>query len=188
MSALSIIYDDLYIFEKEWQFQVIDMEKSGSTAMHDYWIVAVKPDFRRLRYGFNCTSKIGETIHYTERGFFEFIPKDKDYYFCFPYLHKGDVFQAPAWVKDTVWYQIFPERFDNGDSSNDPKGSLPWGKAEPSSTNFFGGDFQGVIDQLDYLVDLGISGIYFTPIFKAQSNHKYDTMNYMEIDPQFGDK
>src|SRR5699024_7587248 len=55
-------------------------------------------------------------------------------------------------------------------------------------TNFFGGDFQGVIDHLDYLVDLGINGIYFTPIFKAYSNHKYDTLDYMEIDEQFGDK
>ncbi len=53
---------------------------------------------------------------------------------------------------------------------------------------FFGGDFQGIIDHLDYLVNLGINGIYLTPIFKAYSNHKYDTIDYFEIDPQFGDK
>jgi len=189
MEAVTLIYGDPYIFDKEeWQFQFIDMEKSGSTVMHDYWKVAVKPDFRRLRYGFSCTSKTGETIHYTERGFFESIPRDKDYYFCFPYLHKGDVFHAPSWVKDTIWYQIFPERFANGDTSNDPAGTMPWGESEPTPTNFFGGDFQGIMNHLDHLVDLGINGIYFTPIFKAYSNHKYDTIDYMEIDPQFGDK
>src|SRR5699024_890669 len=63
-----------------------------------------------------------------------------------------------------------------------------WGSTEPTQSNFFGGDFQGVINNLDYLVELGINGIYFTPIFKAYSNHKYDTIDYMEIDPQFGDK
>ena len=62
------------------------------------------------------------------------------------------------------------------------------GSANPTPTNFFGGDFAGVIQNLDYLVKLGISGIYFTPIFKAHSNHKYDTIDYMEIDPQFGTK
>src|SRR5699024_673712 len=55
-------------------------------------------------------------------------------------------------------------------------------------TNFFGGDIQGIINHLDYLVDLGINGIYLTPIFKAKSNHKYDTIDYLEIDSQFGDK
>src|SRR5699024_10462450 len=88
----------------------------------------------------------------------------------------------------TVWYQIFPERFANGDPSLNPEGTLPWGSTEPTPTNFFGGDVQGVINHLDYLVDLGINGIYFTPIFKAYSNHKYDTIDYFEIDQQFEDK
>ena len=72
--------------------------------------------------------------------------------------------------------------------ANDPEDTLAWGSAEPSKTNFFGGDLEGVIQNLDYLKELGISGIYFTPIFKAYSNHKYDTIDYLEIDPQFGTK
>ncbi len=62
------------------------------------------------------------------------------------------------------------------------------GSTEPTANNTFGGDFEGVIQNIDYLVKLGVTGIYFTPIFKAFSNHKYDTIDYMEIDPQFGDK
>lgn len=91
-------------------------------------------------------------------------------------------------MKETVWYQIFPDRFANGNKNNDPEKVLPWASEAPALDNFFGGDFEGIINSLDYLTDLGINGIYLTPIFKAYSNHKYDTIDYMEIDPQFGDK
>jgi glycosidase len=108
-------------------------------------------------------------------------------YFRMPYFQEADRFKIPEWAKETVWYQIFPERFANGDPSNDPEGVLPWGSKNPDRQDFFGGDLQGVIDHLDYLVDLGINGIYFCPIFEAYSNHKYDTIDYLAIDPAFGD-
>ena len=188
VDSVILIYGDPYEWQDEkWMTKSLKMEKTGSTEIYDYWFAAVSPAFRRLRYGFYCENKT-ESIYYTERGFFEQLPSDIGNYFAFPYLNKIDVFTAPGWVKDTVWYQIFPERFANADSSINPEGTLPWGSADPTPSNFFGGDFQGVIDHLDYLVDLGINGIYFTPIFKAYSNHKYDTIDYMEIDPQFGDK
>jgi cyclomaltodextrinase / maltogenic alpha-amylase / neopullulanase len=93
---------------------------------------------------------------------------------------------VPAWVKDAVFYQIFPERFANGDSANDPDGAESWG-GRPTSHNFFGGDLQGVIDHLGYLDDLGVSALYLNPIFEATTNHKYNTTDYMRIDPHFGD-
>ncbi|MCD5489199.1 ATP-binding cassette domain-containing protein [Lactobacillus delbrueckii subsp. lactis] len=97
--------------------------------------------------------------------------------------------KSPDWVKETVWYQIFPERFANGDKSNDPEGVKDWNPSNhPGREDYYGGDLQGVLDHLDYLQDLGINGLYFCPIFKASSNHKYDTIDYLEIDPDFGDK
>jgi cyclomaltodextrinase len=95
------------------------------------------------------------------------------------------VFQTPEWVKDAVFYQIFPERFANGDPANDPFAVRSWG-GTPTAGNFFGGDFQGVIDNISYLEELGITAIWFNPIFEAPSNHKYDTSDYMKIDPSFG--
>ncbi|WP_318617996.1 glycoside hydrolase family 13 protein [Sporosarcina sp. YIM B06819] len=188
VAAVTLIYGDPYQWvDGEWANQKLEMKKMGSTKLFDYWQIAVSPEFRRMRYGFKCMDD-GEAVYYTERGFFDVQPSDTSYYFCFPYLNNVDVFDAPAWVKDTIWYQIFPDRFANGDALINPKNTLPWGSTAPTTTNFFGGDFQGVIDHLDYLVKLGINGIYFTPIFAAHSNHKYDTMDYMEIDPQFGDK
>lgn len=92
---------------------------------------------------------------------------------------------VPLWIKDAVFYQIFPERFSNGDTSNDPPNVEQWGKS-PKGNNFFGGDLQGIIDRLDYLKELGITAIYLNPIFSAESNHKYNTKDYRIIDPIFG--
>ena len=188
VDSVTLIYGDPYNWKNEkWMAKSLEMWKTGSTKLHDYWFIAVSPEFRRMRYGFKCVNS-NEICYYTERGFFDTQPSDTSDYFCFPYLNNTDVFEAPAWVKDTIWYQIFPDRFANGDKSINPPGTLPWGSVAPTPTNFFGGDFQGVIDHLDYLVELGINGVYFTPIFTAYSNHKYDTKDYMEVDPQFGDK
>lgn len=94
-------------------------------------------------------------------------------------------FQTPAWVRDAVFYQIFPDRFCNGDPGNDPPNAEPWGAA-PTFRNFMGGDLQGILDKLDYLGDLGISALYLTPIFTSASNHKYDIIDYFAVDPHFG--
>lgn len=188
LTSVQLIFGDPYDWKDEsWQTQTKPMIKSGSTSLYDYWTIAVEPEFHRMRYGFELADG-SEILYYMEGGFFPNAPTDIANYFCFPYVNNIDVFRAPDWVKDTVWYQIFPERFGNGDPSINPEGTLPWGSTDPTPGNFFGGDFQGVMDHLDHLVELGISGIYFTPIFKAYSNHKYDTIDYMEIDPQFGDK
>lgn len=92
----------------------------------------------------------------------------------------------PAWVADAVFYQIFPDRFYNGDSGNDPPDVRPWDDL-PTPTNFFGGDLQGILLKLDYLQGLGVNALYLNPIFAAPSNHKYDTRDYFSVDPAFGD-
>ncbi len=119
-------------------------------------------------------------------------------------------YTVPSWARDVVYYYIFPERFRNGDKRNDPKPGphtfrdrsvevhknwldKPWmpnsgdGSDELYSNDFFGGDLAGVIQKLDYIRDLGANAIYMTPIFRAASNHKYDTADYRNIDPHFGD-
>ncbi|MCX6136013.1 MAG: glycoside hydrolase family 13 protein, partial [Ignavibacteriales bacterium] len=92
---------------------------------------------------------------------------------------------TPPWVADAIFYQIFPDRFSNGDRSNDPAGTEEWG-AKPTPRNFFGGDLRGIIERLPYLKDLGITAIYLNPIFTAGSNHKYNAADYQSIDPSFG--
>lgn len=83
------------------------------------------------------------------------------------FFHEVDRFKAPDWVKNTVWYQIFPERFANGNPAINPVGVKEWDPTEsPDRQDLFGGDLQGVIDHLDHLTDLGVNGIYFTLFFK----------------------
>ncbi|MBM7542331.1 alpha-glycosidase [Amphibacillus cookii] len=189
MKAVELIFGDPYDFvEDKWQYHTLPLLKTGKSKLKDYWKLTITPKHRRLRYGFRCIDQHNQVVIVTEKGYHNEITNNIQSYFCFPYLHKKDIFQAPEWVKETVWYQIFPERFANGDPSTSPEHTLPWGSITPKQDSYFGGDFQGIINHLDYLQKLGITGIYLCPIFKAASNHKYDTIDYMEIDPQFGDK
>ncbi len=94
-------------------------------------------------------------------------------------------FAVPDWVEKSVLYQIFPDRFANGEKANDPPNLTPW-DARPTGNSRFGGDAKGVSDHIPYLADLGISAIYFTPVYKSPSNHRYDIDDYRAIDPQFG--
>lgn len=93
--------------------------------------------------------------------------------------------QTPEWVKDAVFYQIFPDRFAR--SARVPKATnlQPWGAA-PTYRAYQGGDLLGVAEHLDHLSDLGISAIYFNPIFQSGSNHRYHTHDYFQVDPMLG--
>ena len=110
-------------------------------------------------------------------------------------------FHTPDWAKGAVIYQIFVDRFCNGDKSNDVKNGeylyvngqpvsqvKEWGQY-PSAldvNNFYGGDLQGVLDKMDYIKSLGVQVIYFNPLFVSPSNHKYDSQDYDYIDPHYG--
>lgn len=91
----------------------------------------------------------------------------------------------PDWIKNAIFYQIFPDRFYNGDTTNDPEFVQAWGE-KPNLWDFQGGDLKGIIQKIDYLVELGINAIYLNPIFYSASNHRYDTIDYYRIDPKLG--
>lgn len=93
---------------------------------------------------------------------------------------------VPYWVQDAIFYQIFPDRFANGDLRNDPVNVDPWGSS-PTMWNFMGGDLRGIITNFDYLLELGVTAIYLNPIFQSPSNHRYNTTDYYRIDPKLGD-
>ncbi len=123
-------------------------------------------------------------------------------------VYRAD-YKVPDWAADAVYYYIFPDRFRNGDSSNDPKPGIdkyhdktvefhqnwldkPWvphsgdGSDDQYANDFFGGDLAGITQKLGYIADLGANTLYINPIFRAASNHKYDTADYRSIDPHFG--
>lgn len=93
----------------------------------------------------------------------------------------------PDWITDAFFYQIFPDRFANGNPANDPQNVKSWG-SQPSFHGYMGGDLAGITQKLDYLLDLGVNAIYLNPIFLAASTHRYNTTDYYKIDPLLGSK
>lgn len=93
---------------------------------------------------------------------------------------------APDWLHDATFYQVFPERFANGDPTLDPPNLEPWG-GEPTRENFFGGDLAGITAHLDHVAAVGANALYLTPIFEADTNHRYDAKDYFKIDHRLGD-
>jgi alpha-glucosidase len=110
-------------------------------------------------------------------------------------------YHSPAWLGGSVFYQIFPDRFANGDPHNDPQPgdyqmyghgpqTFPWGgppaAGKPFPLVFYGGDLPGILQRLDYLQSLGVTGLYLNPVFTSYSNHKYDVVDYDHVDPHLG--
>ena len=152
-----------------------------------YFEVVAKLTDNRVGYVFEIHNG-GKTYFYSEEGLTETydLQKAEVDYFEFSSVHDEDISKIPAWAKEAVFYQIFPDRFRIGNDAKDKSYiNLPWG-GEPKRESFAGGDLKGITDSIEYLNELGINAIYLTPIFRSNSNHKYDTLDYMQIDPQFG--
>lgn len=95
---------------------------------------------------------------------------------------------TPDWVKHAVFYQIFPDRFAQGQHPHQSswRGALESWHSPPTDQGYKGGDLWGVLEKLDYLQDLGITALYFTPIFQSACNHRYHTHDYYQVDPLLG--
>lgn len=185
-------YGDPFIFIEDLYEATKEMDKVTTDDLFDYWQVSVSVRHARIQYLFELEDTAGEKVLYGDRGVAAYNKENLDFVmngFKLPFIHEIDGCAVPDWVAQTVWYQIFPERFANGNPAISPEGVRPWDASiAPQVLDFFGGDLQGIIDHLDYLQDLGITGLYLCPIFESPSNHKYDTIDYFEIDRHFGDK
>lgn len=163
------------------------MQKSYSDALYDYYTVTLDVPDSRIGYIFLLQSG-EEQYYYSEEGLTVDYNHDKSYYnfFQYPYINEIDLHKKVAWCDQAVFYQIFVDRFHMGSSSKDKRYiDKNWGEL-PKPKGFYGGDLPGITEKLDYLQDLGINSIYLTPIFQSPSNHKYDTIDYEEVDAMFG--
>ena len=168
------------------------MRKAYTRGEFDYYELTWKLKEEPLRYCFEVDGR-NEVCYYNRYGVSDKIVDE--YAFT---IVPG--FSTPDWAKGAVMYQIFVDRFYNGDKSNDVESGeyiyigepcmrvTDWSKnpAFMGVREFYGGDLQGVLDKLDYLQDLGVEVIYFNPLFVSPSNHKYDIQDYDYIDPHYG--
>lgn len=163
------------------------MQKSYSDALYDYYMVTLDVPDSRIGYIFLLQSG-EEKYYYSEEGLTIEYNHDKSYYnfFQYPYINETDLHKKVDWCDRAIFYQIFVDRFHMGSCSKDRNYiDKDWGEL-PKPKGFYGGDLPGITEKLDYLQDLGINSIYLTPIFQSPSNHKYDTIDYEEVDAMFG--
>ena len=176
--------------------EYILMEKGETKGKLVYYKAQIKMNEPSVRYIF--VFKTEDIIYYyNQAGVTTYVP---DYRHDFVILADN---HRPDWVKGAVFYQIFPERFCNGDKANDVQNAeyeyngipsirmdnwedKPLLPDEGRAVDFYGGDLQGVIQKIPYLKELGVTAVYLNPVFTAYSTHKYDCIDFFHVDPHFG--
>ena len=194
ITAVNLLFDDPYAYgisgDIHWVGKPLSMKLERELKHNYIYTVKLTPEYRRLQYYFELFSG-EEVIYLYEDDFYTAEAAEKKgrlkQYFKFPYLNPCDVLKPPAWVADTVWYQIMPDRFCNAGTHPKRMRQKNWEDREGiTGFDFFGGDLRGIIQKLPYIKDLGITGIYLLPVFLSDTNHKYNTFDYTKIDPDFG--
>ena len=192
VKAVSVVSEDPFIHElhrrRVWEGTPAPMRRLYELAHQVVWTAELKPAYKRLQYYFVVEDE-DERLGVFENKICPMEERDRisTEYFKFPWINPSDVIAPPDWVRDTVWYQIMPDRFArSSDAPSDPK-FRKWGDfSDPRFHDLYGGDLRGIRERLPYLRQLGVSGIYLTPIFLSNSNHKYNTFDYYKVDPDFG--
>ncbi|NLK94229.1 MAG: alpha-glycosidase [Clostridiales bacterium] len=186
VNVCKVFYKDRYDESNPFEFK--ELEITAETDLFTFFQGDISLFRNRYKYFFELVDNDGNQYIYDERGIrvgnagsFDITP------FQYAYIAKGDLYEESQWLQESVAYQIFVDRFNNGDESINPKGTMKWGDVNLTFKSRFGGDIQGIIDKLDYLKDLGVTLIYLTPIFQSNTAHKYNITDYYAIDSEFGD-
>jgi len=149
------------------------MTKVASDELFDYFEARISVGIKRFKYMFYLEDDY-EAIWFNQNGFHKHKPAWG--HFSYSYICSEDIVNSVKWFEGTVVYQIFPDRFKKKDNN----GNMAEG--------FYGGNIKGVMSESDYIKSLGVGCVYFNPVFRSKSYHRYDTTDYYELDPVFGDK
>ena len=184
MKEIFLHCEDKYIpMECKDTRKTILMKKIATSQFHDYYEAQLQMHLICLRYYFEFTDTQDEKIYYGNYEFSKECITNRDRMFdCPQNLREEEMFEVPDWAANKVVYQIFPARF----AASQQVDKEQWYKAPISSMDDLHGDLRGIIEHLDHVQNLGIDVLYMTPIFKSNSSHKYDTIDYYQIDPSFG--
>nr|WP_308499694.1 glycoside hydrolase family 13 protein [uncultured Agathobacter sp.] len=184
MKEVILHYEDKYIpMERKDTRMTLPMKKVATSQFHDYYEAQLRMNLICLRYFFEFTDMQGEKVYYGNYEFDKECITNRDRMFdCPQNLREEEMFEVPQWAANKVVYQIFPSRF----AATQPVDKELWYKAPITPVDDLHGNLRGIIEHLDYIKDLGIDVVYLTPIFKSNSCHKYDTIDYYQVDPSFG--
>ena len=184
MKEVILHYEDKYIpMERKDTRMTLPMKKVATSQFHDYYEAQLQMHLICLRYFFEFTDMQGEKVYYGNYEFDKECITNRDRMFdCPQNLREEEMFEVPQWAANKVVYQIFPSRF----AATQPVDKELWYKAPITPMDDLHGNLRGIIEHLDHIKDLGIDVVYLTPIFKSNSCHKYDTIDYYQVDPSFG--
>ena len=172
--SVRFYYADRAVMTPKLQFAPLPMEKFRTDRYFDWYEIRLETRFERIAYYFELQNGVETLFYYGDCYEMAGTPTRADY-FQLPFNHRADRFAAPAWTRDAVVYNIFPDSFAAGKRLA-PNGAPPCR----------GGTVRGVTENLDYIASLGFNCIYLNPIFAARSYHRYDTLDYYRIDPHMG--
>ena len=169
-------YADRAVMTPELEFFCVPMERFRTDQYFDWYEIRLETSFERIAYYFELFDEVESLCYYGDC--YEMIgqPNRADY-FQLPFNHRADRLTNPEWTKDAIVYNIFPDSFADGKR-----------KISCNSEVGLGGTIRGIANNLDYIASMGFNCIYMNPIIKAESYHRYDTLDYYEIDPQMGTK
>ena len=176
-SSCRLLYSDPYDYlpeeSKQPNWSVTELEKLACSDEYEVWSCRVSVPTQKLSYLFRVCNAGGKPLWFGQEGLFE--QQDKAGIFRTGY-HFGED-RLPSWTGRSVWYQVFPDRFSGGAS----------GRAfVPTTTNFWGGTLEGIRQHIPYLQSIGVTGLYLNPVFSSPSNHRYDTLDYTQVDSRLG--
>ena len=172
--SCTFYYADRAVMTPELEFFSLPMDKTRTDQYFDWYEIRLETGFERIAYYFELSDGIKTLSYYGDC--YELVgqPNRADY-FQLPFNHRADRLVVPEWTKDAIVYNIFPDSFADGIR-----------KISGNSEVGLGGTIRGITENLDYIASMGFNCIYMNPIFKAESYHRYDTLDYFEIDPQMG--
>ena len=184
LRQVTLFYADTACRVEPIQFTPVPMEKILSDAYHDYWQAIVDSPYNRVYYYFQLDDGQKTTLYYSNL-FTDHLAQDRSEYFKLPFNHRADLARVPEWTRDAIVYNIFPDSFASGRCTL-AGCSKPRRFGTHTVQGRLGGTLDGVTRNVDYLKALGINCAYLNPIFAAGAYHKYDLLDYYQVDPCFG--
>lgn len=184
VSLAALHYRDKYIpLDKLDTRGKVSMRRVAGDGIHDYYEAELKVNMLCIRYFFELTDSRGEVTYYGNHSFYDRMPECIEEMFDCPQLSREEEkYEASEWARGKVVYQIFVDRFatDRNVSAEE------WYRQDLGHRDSLRGSLKGITEKIPYLKELGAEVLYLTPIFQAETTHKYDTVDYMRVDPEFG--
>ena len=197
LDVCTLFFGDRACRQSPVAFEEREMEVKWQDVLYDYYETTLTACPQRICYYFRL-QKGGENVLYYSDDFHEGLPDKKledgfvlearSEYYQYPYILKSEVLSEPEWFQNAIVYNIFPDSFANGKRSLKENSFSVMDECGRSHKTMYGGTLQGILENLDYIQELGFNCLYLNPIFSAGEYHRYDILDYYHVDPCLGDE